>query len=150
MKKLLLLPVLCTLIMSSILFIAMDAGASQDQQSTEVKKSVSDKGITLTIDYYDKKDGKLNIHYTVTSDKTVLKEAKVEQPFMDRPSFYTNNKFLNVSFFETQNKVNDHKFTGYASIDLNEIKEDKFTFTFATDRISDQIGNWKISFNAKK
>jgi hypothetical protein len=66
---------------------------------------------------------------------------------MDKPLFYLNKKRLNVGFESDQEKVNDYKYTGYVSIDLDDLDKNQSAFTFETDRISNQTGKWKIDFN---
>ncbi len=144
MKKLFFLSTFCLLLFN---YITSTPAKIQAKQPINIEKSVSDKGITFTINHYEKKEGKLIIYYTVTSEHSVLKENQIGYQFMDRPHFYVNQKYLNVSFHENQSKINDHKFTGFVSLDLDNIKSEHYNFTFSTDRIADQVGFWKLSFN---
>jgi len=149
MKKFLLFSTLCLLLSSNTIF-PMKIQASQKEQIVNIEKSVSNKDITFTINRYEKKDDKFTIHYTVTSDHFVLRESQIGKPFMEKPWFYINNKRLNVGFDFNQTKINDHKFIGYVSISLDNIKSEHPNFTFKTDSISGQAGNWKISFDIQK
>jgi len=146
MKKFLLLTTFSMLLVFNII-VPIQTQAIEKEQHVNIEKSVLDKGITLKINSYEKKDGNLIIHYTVTSDKSVLKDKQLGNPFMDKPLFYLNKKRLNVGFESDQEKVNDYKYTGYVAIDLDDLDKGQSAFTFETDRISNQIGKWKIDFN---
>lgn len=119
-------------------------------QASHLEKSISTNGITFTINNYKQQENKLFIYYTVTSKKKISSPKTVGSNFMDRPHFYINDKHLNVSFIEDQTKVDEHKFTGYVAIDLDDIKEKHYKFTFLTDKIANQTGKWKLSFDIKK
>jgi len=147
MKKFLLLAILSMILVFNVI-IPFQTQAVEKEQHVNIEKSALDKGITLTINNYTKKDGNLIIYYTVTSDiESVLKDSQLGSPFMDKPLFYSNKKRLNVGFESDQEKVNDYKYTGYVSIDLDDLDKGQSAFTFETDRISNQTGKWKIDFN---
>ncbi|MFE8065374.1 hypothetical protein ACQKGA_29285 [Priestia megaterium] len=146
MKKPLLLTTFSVLLVFNII-VPMQTQAIEKEQHVNIEKSVLDKGITLKVNSYEKKDGNLIIHYTVTSDKSVLKDKQLGNTFMDKPLFYLNKKRLNVGFESDQEKVNDYKYTGYVAIDLDDLDTNQSSFTFETDRISDQIGKWTVNFN---
>ncbi|WHY59894.1 hypothetical protein [Cytobacillus firmus] len=145
MKKILLLSAFFILLFNNM--VSTPIQADQEKQTENIEKSASDKGITFKVNSYEKKDGKLTIHYTVTSDHIVLRENQIGNPFMEKPWFYINNKRLNVWFDFNQTKVNNHKFTGYVSISLDDIKSEHHNFTFKIDSIAGQGGNWKVNFN---
>lgn len=147
MKRLFLLSTYCMILISYMVSTPPMIQAEKKEQPINIEKSVTDKDITFTINYYEKKDGKLTIYYTVTSEQSVLKENKIGYQFMDRPHFYINQKHLNVSFRENQSKINDHKFTGFVSLDLENLKSEHYNFTITTDRIAEQVGIWKLSIN---
>jgi len=147
MKKFLLLAIFSMILVFNVI-IPFQTQAVEKEQHVNIEKSALDKGITLTINNYTKKDGNLIIYYTVTSDiESVLKDSQLGRPFMDKPLFYSNKKRLNVGFESDQEKVNDYKYTGYVSIDLDDLDKGQSAFTFETDRISNQTGKWKIDFN---
>ncbi|HJV17655.1 MAG TPA: DUF4179 domain-containing protein [Bacillales bacterium] len=147
MKRLFLLSTYCMILISYMVSTPPMIQAEKKEQPINIEKSVTDKDITFTINHYEKKDGKLTIYYTVTSEQSVLKENKIGYQFMDRPHFYINQKHLNVSFRENQSKINDHKFTGFVSLDLENLKSEHYNFTITTDRIAEQVGIWKLSIN---
>ncbi|MBD8847306.1 DUF4179 domain-containing protein [Priestia megaterium] len=147
MKKFLLLVVVSMILVINAI-IAFQTQAVEKERYVNIEKSVLDKGITLTINNYTKKDGNLIIYYTVTSNtKSVLKDSQLGSPFMDKPLFYSNKKRLNIGFESDQEKVNDYRYTGYVLIDLDDLNKGQSAFTFETDRISNQTGKWKIDFN---
>ena len=58
MKKILLFSTLCMLLILNVISTPSKIQADERKQSIKVEKSVSDKGITFTINSYEKENGK--------------------------------------------------------------------------------------------
>jgi hypothetical protein len=143
LRKILLLPIGFILMFSFMVSLPIKADGKNHQVS--IGKSVSDNGITFTINRYEKKNGELFINYTVTSN-SVLRENRIGNHLMEKPRFFINGKRLDVLFDSNQTLINQNKFTGYISISLTDIKSKYNNFTFQVNNISGQSGNWKVNF----
>ncbi|WP_373893186.1 hypothetical protein [Virgibacillus sp. CBA3643] len=134
------------LFVSASIFTVSVMASSPVKSNKQPEKSDSYNGVTFTIDNYEKEGNNLKINYTVTSESK-LEEGTAKQPFLDRPSFYVEQKFLNTNFSEKITKVNNYKYTGYISLNLGDVEKDYSKLRIKINRISNQVGDWNLSLD---
>lgn len=140
MKKVIPVAILATSLVFGAAFVS--STQTQAKESTNVEKSVTDKGVTFTINNYSVTDNKLLVNYTVESDKD---QKLNNSTLIEKPDISINGQRLNVSDTQSHKKVNG-KYQGVEELVLPKGTSDNFDLTFNTDSILNTEGKWTIEF----
>ncbi|MHB9937662.1 hypothetical protein CF098_06485 [Clostridium sporogenes] len=127
-----------------------------EKYSNSVNKSVTDKGITLTINEVVCDDTELMIAYTIkTQDniKKIVKEVKEATGiyFSFGPYIKIDGKEPSGGSSSDGKYLDGHTYINSDSIDIGDMKlKNKFNVNLNVNNIYGVIGNWNFKFSASK
>lgn len=115
--------------------------------SNEVNKTVTDKGISLTINEVLADDSKLVIGYTIKSDK----EIKDLEMFSLSQFLRINGKHLDSNYGSSNGKyIDKYTYIGSEEVNTKIPKKDEFKIDFNVKDILKNKGHWKFAFTISK
>ncbi|CAM2737364.1 DUF4179 domain-containing protein [Clostridium sporogenes] len=127
-----------------------------EKYSNSVNKSVTDKGITLTINEVVCDDTELMIAYTIkTKDdiKKIVEERKdgSSMPFSLFQYIKINGKQPNSSLGSDERYLDGHTYINSDSIDIGDMNlKNKFNVDLNVKNIYGVTGNWNLKFSVSK
>lgn len=127
-----------------------------EKYSNSINKSVTDKGITLTINEVVCDDGELMIAYTIkTKDdiKKVVKEVKEATGI-----YFSFSQYIKIDGKETSGSsssdgkyLDGHTYINSDCIDIGDMNlKNSFNVDLNVKNIYDVIGNWNFKFSVSK
>lgn len=127
-----------------------------EKYSNSINKSVTDKGITLTINEVVCDDTELMIAYTIkTKDdiKKIVKERKdsSSMPFSLFPYIKINGKQAGSSSGSDEKYLDGHTYINSESMDIENMNlKNSFNVDLNVKNIYGVIGNWNLKFSVSK
>lgn len=140
--------------MNSIFVSIGDRGlqiASEENLTTKVEKSASDKGITLTINEVYSAGQEISISYTIQSKEKLISPSKQDSfQILEKSDISINGEWINSSNTVRHQKITENKYIGVTEIQTGQQLPDHLDLKFNADSIFGQAGQWTIKFPVKK
>ena len=121
-----------------------------EEYSQMVGKSVTDKGITFTINEVMADESRLIIGYTVKSDNK-LENKEFEGHFSYIEDFKINGKRISGGGGSLGDYVDEYTYVGSHSVDISRVDiPEEFKVNLNISEIMQTKGKWKIAFSGSK